>query len=898
MKVLQLIYTSCKKGLSPGAGFQTYSMSEGISEEERREIERYGLYVPPTNLPTQPGPEEIETLFPVALRFFRLKSGRYGICQSKYIGRDYSGRYGNYFCHALIPENGHFPVYPIQFYHSPLFRDHLSQEETQVNVTPPPLPILDLEAAEGTSCPEIHLDQVLEFINNTRIEQVKELVSAAITYDETHRSLILSDSSANIPYWIAALQMAFPLELAHNLTFATYIHDPAGMNTMISGVPREGSRFAFSETQRNFENYIFDFEHPGTPVMDKEYDFSKNIDLGYTISKESLVEFHQFINLFDFNRINKELDSISHLFQVSRVGLDDLTTGQILAAVEFANQYASPGVLSQLADSFLQILDGLTSNVDFKSAEIITKFLFKIARQSPEKRHLETAYTFFFQALDHLIIHNPQPHLESTENLYSNIRDENIPYGEEFAKRTLSGERLKQITRSISHNGDSLRSGIYFNLIVGTIISFQYTWEFMMENHPVFQSFIQNSFAALMLTEDNLRGALKTAGKDNDFFVEFIAFCLTHLIKAEEKRAIFLNNYINVMENKTTDSAVSIRLNLIRYGHSQFIYEEYFNLLHDAPDKPKFFWTYFNSIFRKANGFREEYFDTAVNQYLDLLWDKDLFKECEKLIDHETLITSPTVIERVILEFERGLAHILNDEAKLNKVFLVLEIKKKRKITTAPDITRLIYLGIQCEKAAVGLAAVKIPEIIKSNSDAYSLKQLDSKSVTEYFRWCFPNLVRLVKSPKDHDIVFQWFGNSKLDKIFVLEYIEEIKGIIKKDHKSGIENLLNFLKFYLSQFLDNEAFLIIREKSRGSLVKILSKLPKPRFSYIREVINRYVGRGTKAEYEWKRILEYVKETQGKSFFGLVKRAFGKDKRENATIDKSKSKKIKNLKQRR
>ena len=44
MKVLQLIYTSCKKGMSGDAGFGTYSMSEGISNEEKREIEGIVAY--------------------------------------------------------------------------------------------------------------------------------------------------------------------------------------------------------------------------------------------------------------------------------------------------------------------------------------------------------------------------------------------------------------------------------------------------------------------------------------------------------------------------------------------------------------------------------------------------------------------------------------------------------------------------------------------------------------------------------------------------------------------------------------------------------------------------------------------------------------------------------------
>lgn len=87
MKVQQLFYTSCKKGISSGMGFQTYSMSEGITQEERKEIEAHCIYIPPENLPTQPTKEEIKKLFPVALSSFRLKHGKYCICQSKYVGK-------------------------------------------------------------------------------------------------------------------------------------------------------------------------------------------------------------------------------------------------------------------------------------------------------------------------------------------------------------------------------------------------------------------------------------------------------------------------------------------------------------------------------------------------------------------------------------------------------------------------------------------------------------------------------------------------------------------------------------------------------------------------------------------------------------------------------------------
>ncbi len=887
MKLLQLIYTSCKKGLSSGSGFQTYSMSEGITEEEWREIERYGLYVPPTNLPTQPTKDEIETLFPVALRFFRLESGRFGICQSRYIGQDYSGRYGNYFCHALVLEQGYFPVYPIQLYRSPAFRDHLTENELALNSTPQPLPALELY--EFASSPAITFEGIMEFIGNSGIEPVKEMVSAAVSYDETHRSLILSDSQANIPYWIAALQMAFPLKLAHNLTFTTYIHDPANFNFLVSAVPRTGSRFSFSETQRNFENYIFELENPGTRVMEKEYEFAKNVDMGYTISRESLEEFHNFIDLFDFDIINKELDSISDLFRMARIGVEDLPPGRILAAVEFANKYASPGVLGQLSESLHQILDNLISKVDFKSAEMIAKFLFKISRQSAEKRHLETAYTFFFRALDHLILHNPQPSLEATENFYWAIGDENITSKEEFVQRALSTHRLEQITQTITGSPGTLPTGIYFTLAAGTIISIRYTWDNMMEKRPIFKLFIQDSFKSLISSAENLTGALATASRDKDFFVSFMAYCLEHLVKSEENRMILLESYINVMKTKPTETAAHIRLNLNRLGHSYFIYDEYSHLLHEAPNKPESFWTYFNTIFRKDNLFLKEWFSQAVEEYLDLLWDKESFHECEKILDYEESITSPGVIRRVVEGFENGLPLEPPDENRRKKIQSVLEIKRKRKITTSPDVSRLIMVGIESEKARLEPGASKISTLIKPVSNAYTLEKLNMQRVTQYFNWCNPHLLRLVKSSQDHAFLFQWWANSKLDKNFVLEYTAEIQTIIKEDKKSGLDILLNYLKFYLSTLINDPQYLVVKEKNRRHIVKILARLANPQLKYIRSNVLSWASRGAGEKNEFMSILEKVAERSSKSFFKRIKRIFTK---ENNNTGKNKTQKLK------
>lgn len=122
MRLLQLYYTSFNRKHSAGKRQQIFSSSEGFSDGELKELERICLYKPPNHLPTQPIRFEIDAYFPIKFTSFQLQSGRYGICQTVYSGKDLSGKYGNYFSHVLVLEKGAWPIPSIQFYRSSLFR--------------------------------------------------------------------------------------------------------------------------------------------------------------------------------------------------------------------------------------------------------------------------------------------------------------------------------------------------------------------------------------------------------------------------------------------------------------------------------------------------------------------------------------------------------------------------------------------------------------------------------------------------------------------------------------------------------------------------------------------------------------------------------------------------------
>lgn len=127
MKIYQLYYTFCKKGLSNQDDFQMYSMSNGISEEERNEIEEQCVGMNTMNLRNSP----------LSFSIFKLKSGRTCICRTKYKEIDTLGKPQSYFCHVLVWEDKDIMLYPTQVSGSKVFKDELTEEEKNAEVIKP-----------------------------------------------------------------------------------------------------------------------------------------------------------------------------------------------------------------------------------------------------------------------------------------------------------------------------------------------------------------------------------------------------------------------------------------------------------------------------------------------------------------------------------------------------------------------------------------------------------------------------------------------------------------------------------------------------------------------------------------------------------------------------------------
>jgi hypothetical protein len=249
MSFEQVYYTSCTQGLRGGNGFQVNAASAGLDAVLLAQVERLGGYAPPPTAPMRPTPQELEA-FPLTLIHERLPDGNVVVGQARYVGVDYTGRYGNYFTHSLLtrkPEVDLKDLLPIELWRSPSW----------VTVASPNTTIDRLEnVIPGTA---VGPEQVQEFLaREGRFERLPAFLTAVEQALAGKRRVILVDEGDGVALWIAAASFALPRHLALGFTFTTYSKNPYQTETLLVGTTVD-SDFGFAPHEIEHQFAVFDF---------------------------------------------------------------------------------------------------------------------------------------------------------------------------------------------------------------------------------------------------------------------------------------------------------------------------------------------------------------------------------------------------------------------------------------------------------------------------------------------------------------------------------------------------------------------------------------------------------------------------------------------------------------
>ncbi len=375
MSVHQIIYTSCMRGInSVNDGQQVFSYDAQFKDYNNDDVKSLFSYQPPALEPGVVMTEEIAATLPRAFIYRNFEDGRCAISLNTYLGRDYmgsAGRFGNHLSHVVVADKIDMVNYPCEFYGSSVLRERMEFEEVN-NPNPPEfLPVPSLKKGYA-----VDAESVLEFLGiGERLEIYKNMLYAMLAFERERKRVIICDAAENIIMWIAALEYAVPLKNALNINFTTYEFDPALSAAQICGVVKKGTRYTSDSKRLHF---VFDIEENECVEFEKEAEFYDFIDTAFSLSFESLQDFHVFLEQgYTYDKVDEEYYSAYTLYSLISDGVSGVTQNRVDAALRFADRYAVSTEKVKIAKNLLSQSKALYG-INKESFLVIIRYIFSV----------------------------------------------------------------------------------------------------------------------------------------------------------------------------------------------------------------------------------------------------------------------------------------------------------------------------------------------------------------------------------------------------------------------------------------------------------------------------------------------------------------------------------------
>lgn len=316
---LPFVYTSC-----PNSGWEIHSASLDLTPAELQEMTLLVNYKSASSAPPAPTEEQIRD-FPAKHVFFRLASGRYGVMKSQYLGKDYTGRYGNFVAQAFIRDKGLLPHLPALYLNSPAFKDAFTFRDEIARETAGGWPLAAPNLPEEAVQPSGELS---EADRAETIRSSQESVGDILRRVHSGKCLILPDTYTK--YWLYHMQCwqsLYPLKIAHEITGMSHCTDPqphSKFALLSLAEPLPG--YVRSEVDRS-QQFSF-LESAPLPPVDIYVDFVESLA---ELPKENTTAFFSFLVSIGCSIVGEQLQSGTLLWRMSG-GLDQPCTAQAFAA--------------------------------------------------------------------------------------------------------------------------------------------------------------------------------------------------------------------------------------------------------------------------------------------------------------------------------------------------------------------------------------------------------------------------------------------------------------------------------------------------------------------------------------------------------------------------------------
>ena len=361
-----------------------YSKSEGITEAECIAIKDAMQYNAPIELSFTPTAEEISDVFPYSYAYFILPTGRGCVAQSTYIGRDYSGRFGNYIIYAMVFDIDELPCNPSEFFGELYIKTNMTQEELDAPSPVPPLPPMEIIDYGSV----INDDQLNEFVFDKEAE-LAQLLTLVLNARDRKAPFYLNDTRENLVLWCAAIQRILPPSLARKFTYNTYMYNQdilksarvkeEGLDFYVVGVRPDACHFDYSVECRSGIHVVADFlgGHLTEGIPPSAY--ATAMASSMAMDFEEIDAFGEFVDSISLGEINSGLDNAYIYYRLLRYNEYEHSDDNLHNILSFGAQYCSDECNSDVGGKLMQILQEEGCAVSPNAMLSLWKFIGKYA---------------------------------------------------------------------------------------------------------------------------------------------------------------------------------------------------------------------------------------------------------------------------------------------------------------------------------------------------------------------------------------------------------------------------------------------------------------------------------------------------------------------------------------
>lgn len=822
MKALQYIYTSWKNGNSTDKGYMIYSRSLGISDKDCTAIKDAMQYMAPKKMNLTPTLQEIQQVFPYSFAYFSLPSGKKCIAESTYLGKDYSGRYGNYIIYALIVNPLDIPCRPFEFFGEKYIKTEMTTEELNASSPVPPLPELDIESY-GTI---INDERLNEFLFE-REDEFAKLISFVLESSEKEIPVFLNDTRENLVLWVAATQRIFPHDIALKFSFNTYIgnHEfifskkakESGLKFYLVGVRPDANYFDYANERYNNRCLVIDFVNGYATENISVSNYAKSMSTSMATDFEEIDLFGNFLNEIAFKDISKHLESAYDYYKLLKYGEFQYSDEKLKKILNFGEKYSSETFNSDIGSKLLSMVQENEWEISIDTFQSFWIFCCKYS---------EFMIYTLFELLQNLMYNSSLRSDNSQENLLkltNSLKESTPKVYNNFLEYEQSPQEVNNLL--LYMNGEN---NIDSNIFYIKWLLASYPFSNGLNNRQPLDKFLNtllNNIAKLNNTESTLQILLSMSSNQN-LFEDAIKI----LIKSEDMRLLeslcdtyygsienidekVQNQFINsLMKNSDTSRlAISILIRKIETSskpEEKFwnVYSQYKHLIKNIDNTS--IAPIISACLKKLKGESKE---ITVVRMLHEIDESFLFNP-------ETIPILSTALENFSI---KSLIIIKSD---ILEIFYKSYIKQKS--VSLPKLASVVlgnyFLNLPSEQYSL----VRLADIL-SKSQIYlsNFEKNDYKIYLEKYRDCY---FSLINSEQDIENLFKFFYNKKFFDEFVKSYLKYVKNT--KNSRSKDLNIWS-----IACILKNPSSDMMREM-QPSFVRHLRGIEQPQLLELKNLL--------------------------------------------------------------